>query len=155
MDKDVLVAVTADLCQNIKVGYDVLDTSASAGYGAESENGIGSNPLREAVARSKAGPLLPSGIDCAGLRPATSQAIADAFGNYKVPADWSDFLAAFPGAKGLVHISLPGYSADKATAVVVVGISCGGLCGSGFALELRRKPDGHWLVYEKRGLWIS
>jgi hypothetical protein len=60
-------------------------------------------------------------------------------------AFWKAFFAAYPGAKGIVTVSRPGISADGQSAVLRIGMGCGGRCGTwGFAL-LRRIGD-RWHV---------
>jgi hypothetical protein len=60
-------------------------------------------------------------------------------------AYWKSFFAAFPGAKGLVTVGRPEISDDGQSAVLYIGMGCGGRCGAwGFAY-LRRIGD-RWHV---------
>ena len=155
-DRQVLVAVTTDLCAHTKVGYQVLAMSASSGYVPIAFDGVNAAGLKDSVRRSANLPALPTGIGCSRLRPASNAMIAKTFDESgKIPPDWSDFYAAFPGAKGLIRLSLPGYSADATVAVVLVSGSCNNLCGSGSAWELRRTSGDTWHVYKKVGTWIA
>ena len=52
-----------------------------------------------------------------------------------------------------IAVSAPSYSSDR-TAVLYAEFVCGGLCGEGFLVRLRREPEG-WAVWRVDGRWIS
>jgi hypothetical protein len=56
-------------------------------------------------------------------------------------AYWKSFFAAYPGAKGLVTVSRPEISDDGQTAVLYIGMGCGGRCGAWGVAHLRRVGD--------------
>ena len=67
---------------------------------------------------------------------------------------WTEFYLRFPGSSGIVTFSRVGYSPDGNTAMVYVGNSCGGLCGTGYDIILV-KENGNWKIKEGVMLWIS
>lgn len=67
---------------------------------------------------------------------------------------WEDFYKRYPDADGITTFSLPGYSQDRASAVVYCAHSSGGLAGEG-SLVLLRRVDGTWKVVRRIGLWVS
>jgi len=69
-------------------------------------------------------------------------------------AGWKKFYSAYPGARGVIRVSLPAYSGDGNRAVVFTGEGCGSLCGSGDVIELEKK-DGVWHRTRAQATWIS
>jgi len=67
---------------------------------------------------------------------------------------WKNFYAVYPGAHGVLYVSLPAYSADGSRAVIVLGTGCGSLCGVGEIVELEKK-DGVWRRTRDQETWIS
>lgn len=67
---------------------------------------------------------------------------------------WNRFYAAFPGAMGRFSVSPIGYSADGNMAVLNVDHGCGGLCGTGHIVVLKR-VNGMWTVLGDMMTWIS
>jgi hypothetical protein len=59
---------------------------------------------------------------------------------------WSRFWQAYPDARGLVNLSLPGYSPDGMWAIVGYSISRGSLAGEVRAALLSRDDSGRWAV---------
>jgi hypothetical protein len=63
------------------------------------------------------------------------------------------FVDPYRGAGNVLSVSSIGFSADRTRALVSVDYSCGGLCGYGTYVFLRKK-HGHWtVVYPKGGTW--
>ena len=54
----------------------------------------------------------------------------------------------------MVELSSVGFDPDKTRAVVVVRHYCGGLCGSGSMLALRRTEAG-WQIVKNTRLWFE
>jgi hypothetical protein len=67
---------------------------------------------------------------------------------------WKNFYAVYPGALGVMRVSLPAYSADGHRAVIVMGTGCGSLCGAGEIVEIEKK-DGVWRRTRAQDTWIS
>ncbi len=55
--------------------------------------------------------------------------------------------------RGWTNFSRPGYSSDG-VAIVYAAYTCGGFCGKGWLILLRRMPGG-WHVVESAMVWIS
>ena len=61
---------------------------------------------------------------------------------------WSDFYARYPGSRGYISFSRPGYDSSRTHALVSYGHTCGGLCGDwGFVLLERRGEQ--WVVLRR------
>jgi hypothetical protein len=71
-----------------------------------------------------------------------------------IPPNWKPFYAAFPGARGLLRISLPVFTPDRRRAVVYLEAECDSLCGSGFYIELTLK-GAEWRISRQENAWIS
>lgn len=67
---------------------------------------------------------------------------------------WETFYKKYPKAAGYWSFSRPGFNRKIDEAVLYVGHSCGGLCGTGH-LFLLRKQEGKWRVVARSMLWIS
>jgi hypothetical protein len=68
---------------------------------------------------------------------------------------WDTFYRTFPGSRGYVEFTAPVFSSDHQQALVYVSHSCGGLCGTGWLVNLTRQADGHWRIAAQPMLWIS
>jgi hypothetical protein len=66
----------------------------------------------------------------------------------------SDFEARFPNNLGYFVVSHIGLNLNKTEALLYVDHFCGGLCGGG-EYVLMRKVNGVWLVADQRGTWVS
>jgi hypothetical protein len=75
-------------------------------------------------------------------------------GDNRIPVGWDSFESAFPGAAGLIEVSLPAFTSDGNRAVVYLDTKCGVLCGAGFYIELKRTDEG-WQVTQLETAWIS
>jgi hypothetical protein len=69
-------------------------------------------------------------------------------------AEWTEFQASYPEARGLVNFSRVGFSASGNEALALMGVVCGDLCGSG-GLYLLVKEEGSWKVQEALMEWMS
>jgi hypothetical protein len=56
---------------------------------------------------------------------------------------WDSFFLRYPDSAGYITISAVGFNKDKTRAVLYMGNSCGGLCGS-WGFHLLEKTDGKW-----------
>lgn len=61
---------------------------------------------------------------------------------------WAEFYRRFPASPGSVRLSRVGFSPDGNHALVYMHHGCGGLCGSGGFLVLR-KQDGLWRIQQR------
>jgi len=70
---------------------------------------------------------------------------------------WKEFYAKYPNSGGLISMSAVGFNADKTIALVYMGYSCGGLCGSG-GFHVLKKINGSWAEIKWAGAscaWVS
>jgi hypothetical protein len=66
----------------------------------------------------------------------------------------SDFEARFPNNLGFFVVSPVGLNLNNTEALLYVERFCGGLCGGG-EYVLMRKVDGVWRVVDRHGTWVS
>ena len=66
----------------------------------------------------------------------------------------SDFQARFPNNLGYFVVSRVGLNLNKTEALLYVDHFCGGLCGRG-EYVLMRKVNGVWHVVDSHGTWVS
>jgi len=66
----------------------------------------------------------------------------------------SDFEARFPNNLGYFVVSRVGLNLNKTEALLYVDHFCGGLCGGG-EYVLMRKVNGAWHVVDSHGTWVS
>lgn len=68
----------------------------------------------------------------------------------------SDFLQRFPDNQSweILSVSQPGFNFSKTEAILYVDHSCGGLCGGGGYI-LMRKVDGVWRIVDEHSTWMS
>ncbi len=68
----------------------------------------------------------------------------------------SDFLQRFPDDHcwDRFSISQPGFNFSKTEAILYVNHFCGGLCGGGSYI-LMRKVNGVWHIVDQHGTWVS
>jgi hypothetical protein len=67
---------------------------------------------------------------------------------------WARFYKEHPDASGFWDFSAVGYSGNGLEALVYMGHHCGGRCGTGNLVLLRRE-NGSWVVKNRLMLWIS
>ena len=70
------------------------------------------------------------------------------------PYNWKRHYALWPGSFGRVSLSTPGFSDDRAQALVHVGRMYGHLAGYGTLVRLEKR-QGTWHVVETRRTWVS
>jgi len=78
----------------------------------------------------------------------------DGFFKKGVGRGWQEFYSKYPKSAGYWQFSRPGYNSSRDEAMLYVGHSCGGLCGTGH-LYLLSKQNGKWTVKNRVMLWIS
>jgi len=78
----------------------------------------------------------------------------DNFFKKSVGRGWQEFYKKYPKSAGFWQFSRPGYNSTRDEALLYVGHSCGGLCGTGH-LYLLSKQNGQWTVKNRVMLWIS
>ena len=67
---------------------------------------------------------------------------------------WRRFYARYPDSSGIINFSHIGFDDQMNQALVVTGRSCGGLCGAGYFVLLK-KDHGLWSVQYKVNTWVS
>jgi hypothetical protein len=98
------------------------------------------------------GSLLPSAMAVDYVSPQAQRAIFnDGLGLGKA---WDRFYKIYPGSGGLLTFSPVGFSVDGSQAVFAFAIGCGGLCGSGHVILMRRDGSG-WVTQDEQQLWVS
>ena len=102
---------------------------------------IRSFEVRNRVARPLEGLPAESGIEVTLARAAE----LDSLPRTDVEAYWAAVRALYPGSQGLVSVSSVGYNTERTLAIVKVRHGCGGLCGSGHDVLLRRAESG-WRI---------
>jgi hypothetical protein len=75
-------------------------------------------------------------IPSASINPQTGRSNPDLY--------WQEFRRRFPEAKGILSVTGIGYSKDGNEALVAVNYGCGGLCGIGRFVTLKR-IDRKWI----------
>jgi hypothetical protein len=68
--------------------------------------------------------------------------------------DWPAFSKEYPKSFGFLRLSPVGYNTRGTEALVYVEQNCGGLCGGGVLIVLK-KEDGRWIVKDQTILWNS
>ena len=71
------------------------------------------------------------------------------FGNF-----WGRFYKKYPNSPGIAYFSNVGFNDQHDQAFVYVGRACGGLCGSG-EYVLLKKLNNRWEVLNEQVLWVS
>lgn len=72
----------------------------------------------------------------------------------RVEIFWQLFYQKFPNTLGYASLSAIAYDSGSSTAIVYVQHSCGGLCGSGEVVRLKREDD-RWRVVSIKQTWVS
>lgn len=67
---------------------------------------------------------------------------------------WAKFYNKYPTSSGLLFFSDVGFNDRHDQAFLYAGKTCGGLCGEG-EYVLLRKVHGKWEILKEQGLWIS
>ena len=71
------------------------------------------------------------------------------------PLGWPEFAKRFPRATGFVQLSNVGFTTAGDEAFVYVIHSCGGLCGTGHYVWMKKLTPGGWQVADQVMAWIS
>lgn len=72
----------------------------------------------------------------------------------KDAGSWNDFYKVYPTSVGFVYVSRVGFNSAMNQALVYIGHSCGGLCGTGNYVLLEKTAD-RWRVVKREMVWIS
>jgi hypothetical protein len=67
---------------------------------------------------------------------------------------WNRFYQRYPHSGGSIILSAIGYNVKGDVAILMVEHGCGGLCGSGSTVVVRR-DDGRWHLIAVQNLWMS
>jgi hypothetical protein len=108
--------------------------------------------------RNQSSRTLPVFEACQGYRSAAQSDIDNSMGLLPRPPGilksdvWSGFYKSFPGAKGIIYLSFPGYSKDGESAIVQVASACESFCGHGF-YKVLRKLEGKWVLEKSIPAW--
>jgi hypothetical protein len=65
-----------------------------------------------------------------------------------------DFERRFPSSFGYFAVSQPGLNFSKTEAILYIDHYCGGLCGGGGYI-LMRKVNGVWRLVDQQSTWVS
>jgi hypothetical protein len=68
--------------------------------------------------------------------------------------EWTAFSEEFPKSSGFWRLSPVGYNTQGTEALVYLERNCGGLCGAG-GLVVLKKENGRWVVKDYVNLWVS
>ena len=158
-DQAVLLAILDERCADHSGKYYVLASEAHSLGGFEEIALPHTRAVKDLLTRNRDHVPLPALSDCVGVRTASEAEISAALADR--PPDpnpmhigWEGFYARFQGAQGLHRLSLPGYSKDRRTAVVISSASSGVRFSYGFLITLR-KAAGRWRIVSSKSLWVS
>ncbi len=87
-------------------------------------------------------------------RDSTAALLKPEEGFRRVEIFWQLFYERFPKTAGFASLSAIGYGNAGSEAIVYVQHSCGGLCGNGSMVRLKRQGD-RWRVVSIQELWVS
>jgi hypothetical protein len=111
---------------------------------SKNELAIGIDQLIADYEKRNAKEQLTTRLEGSSLRFMDARTLAEMF-HGEVIGGWKRFRVKFPGAEGLLDLSLPGYSLDGMRAIVCYSVSRGSLSGEVWVALLRRKA-GSWDV---------
>jgi len=156
-DIEILRAALAETCRVSGEKYSVLssDPAAVAELEVPARWGDTTSFSAELKSRAKFRARWPHIDLCKKVRIEDELKIAATFKKQEFnPPIWDFFYKAFPGASGLIYVSLPAVDAEGDAAIVYLTISCDVLCASGHLLKLEKRSRG-WIVVESTTAWIS
>lgn len=109
--------------------------------------GVDATIARDVVARSYGARSLRA---IAGAHLRTRVLLADSASLAALPRAhiskfWNDFYSRFPHTNGLIQLSGIGYNADHNLGAVIVDVGCGGRCGNGYIVVVKRE-NGSWRI---------
>jgi len=84
----------------------------------------------------------------------TDDDLKEAFSEHGIDRGWTRFYKKYPGSSGIVFFSTVGFNRDNTQAFVYAGKQCGGLCGAGDYVLLK-KENGIWAIQQRMALWVS
>ena len=143
--KELLIADTTGAPNDLKKEW--------GGWGSTSKALPAQETLDNLIAEAKSScPVKPLFGDPQSYTMITRDEIEKIF--KKGSGGWAEFYKKHPKAGGLWIFSPPGYNVTGDEAVLYVGHSCGGLCGTGHLYFLTRQ-GGQWNVTNRTMLWIS
>jgi len=145
----VLVAETLALCPPDEPEEDAF-TMTSAVMDPEVLPDVPPTLRRELLCEQSGGMLPSSRYD--GAEVVLNDRTADIFS--AGVEGWDDFYQRYPESRGLLEVTSPAFSPDREHALVYMSHSCGGLCGTGWLVHLKRSASG-WRIESRRMLWIS
>jgi hypothetical protein len=67
---------------------------------------------------------------------------------------WTRFYKRYPNSSGILFFSDVGFNDRHDQAFLYAGKTCGGLCGAG-EYVLLRKVNGKWEIQKEQALWVS
>jgi hypothetical protein len=67
---------------------------------------------------------------------------------------WRTFHRRYPNSSGYIYLSSVGFNEAGDEAFLYASKTCGGLCGDGWHVVLRKGPGG-WRIQDKEMLWVS
>lgn len=79
---------------------------------------------------------------------------AELFADVAPDVGWTAFFSRYPGAPGLLRLSLAGFDAALDDALVYVEYQCGPGCGSGRLIYLAKAAAGEWQVVNAALVWM-
>ena len=95
----------------------------------------------------------PQHLDLRGI-PATKVVSSSEIQKIFKGGWWDDFYKRYPATSGFVRVSQSVLTKDRQQALIYVAHYCGGLCGTGTVLLLKRSGST-WRIVKKEMLWIS
>lgn len=159
-DELVLKAALYSQCQSAE-GYVLLLPTATGPRADDDPRADESGAFQDLKRRNSTTTALPANPSCPGVRLDEGGEIDRLFGHGSampeiVPLDarWKKFYESFPGTKGWMTLSLPGYSPDREIALVYITHYCGILCGGGAYVYLHR-VGRQWKVIVTIPTWVS
>jgi hypothetical protein len=136
-DGEVVRTVISRLCEEVnEESYYVLSSSSAVVDDFFVPSRIDDDTRRSLIARNSQAGELPTSQPCNEVLRRVDQTLLSSELQAAMQSSprhidqWSAFYAKFPKAKGIVRLSLPGYSTSGETAVVQVSIACGDVCKS-------------------------
>ena len=136
---------------------EILPRSASPG--AEIRQRMpqaGQSLVDEFVARTQsAHALTPASferVSAAKIEVVPAAEVAKAFDGIPMAEAWRRLAEKHNGARSVVTLSPVAYDDASHTALVYLGVACGGLCGGGTLMLLERRDDA-WRVAKTQPLW--
>ena len=70
------------------------------------------------------------------------------------PGWWTDYYTKYPGSQGFIELSRVGFAPDGRQAVFYAANYCGGTCGTGTYVVMR-KLNSSWRVANEVLMWVS